>query len=118
MKILACVLMLCLFNVLFAATYQVTLITPSGVATIYIPDDVNILDAAEEAGLDLPYSARDGTDSTAAGFLEKGTVEHIVDKNKKIFLNDNQIKNGFILTDVAYPTSNCVIKTHEEGNLY
>lgn len=42
-------------------SFQVTFRTPEGEEeTIEVPDDQYILDAADDAGLDLPYSCRSG----------------------------------------------------------
>merc|ERR1712216_126838 len=67
-----------------AKAFTVTLETPDGTQTIECPDDVYVLDKAEEEGIDLPDQS---------------------------FLDDDQMGAGFVLTCVVYPTSDCTIVT-------
>lgn len=82
--------------------------------TIECPDNKFILEAAEDNNIDLPYSCRAGSCSTCLGKVKKGTI----DQPDQTFLDEEQINNGFVLTCVAYPTSDVTISTHEEENLY
>ena len=97
------------------ARYEITLIMPEGKApTFKCRGREYILDQAEDKGIDLPVSCRAGACSTCACILSSGRI----DQSDQIFLDQDQINEGFLLLCVSYPRSDCDIVTHCEADLY
>ncbi|MBF1999420.1 MAG: 2Fe-2S iron-sulfur cluster binding domain-containing protein [Synechococcales cyanobacterium C42_A2020_086] len=97
------------------ATYQVHLISKKYNLDVTLPvdEDTSILEAAEDNGIDLPFSCQSGSCSSCVGKLIDGEV----DQSEQVFLDEEQVAKGFVLLCVSYPRSDCTIRTHQEAYL-
>jgi ferredoxin len=79
-----------------------------------IPENQTILSAAQEAGLDLPYSCSAGVCTTCAAQLLEGSV----DQTDGMGVSPELQAQGYALLCVAYPRSNLRIETEKEDIVY
>lgn len=92
----------------------ITIQSEEGIESFECPETEYILDAAEDAGIPLPYSCRAGACCSCAAKIIAGEV----DQSDQSFLDDDQIAQGYALLCVAYPKTDVVISPDAEEELY
>ena len=73
--------------------------------TIECAEDDYILEAAEEAGMRLPYDCRSGTCTTCMQFQLEGEM----DQDLAFALDDDDLEQGWRLICIGSPLSDCVL---------
>ena len=96
------------------ATYSVEIHHQDSVHTLSVDERQTILEAAQAAGLDLPFSCGAGVCTTCAALVMEGTVSQEDSMGVSKELQDQ----GFALLCVAYPRSDLKIETGKENTVY
>ena len=95
-----------------AATYEVTFEREG--ETLAVRENQTILEAGEDAGMELPYSCRQGQCISCAGHItDGGNAEEYVIHDTQEMLEDTELEEGYTLTCVAYPTRDLSIEAGE-----
>ncbi|MEP6519124.1 2Fe-2S iron-sulfur cluster-binding protein [Microcoleus vaginatus] len=95
-------------------TYTVELIHQGSTYTVEVPEDKQILRAANAAGIELPSSCNAGVCTTCAGKIIEGKV----DQADGMGVSPDLQEEGYVLLCVAYPRSNLKIETEKEDIVY
>ncbi|CAM9902528.1 unnamed protein product [Phaeothamnion confervicola] len=94
------------------AGFAVTLDFEGTTHQLRCPGEKTLLEAALDAGVELPHSCMSGSCLTCPGRLLSGAV----DQSEGV-LDDEQQAKGLILTCVSYPTSDLRFTTIDESEL-
>ncbi len=97
-----------------ANTYTVKIQHQGTLHTLSVPEDQTILAAAQDAGLDLPYSCSAGVCTTCAAQITSGTV----DQADGMGISPDLQAQGYALLCVAYPRSDIQLETDKEDVVY
>ena len=89
---------------------EVEVILNKQTVKVFVPADKTILDSLVEAGYDPPYSCTSGACSTCVAKVISGNVE----MDACHALDDDEIKNGYILSCQAHPTSTNVKISYDD----
>jgi ferredoxin len=94
--------------------HEVELVHDGETVSLSVPEDEYVLDAAEDAGLELPYSCRQGQCTSCVGKLLDGEI----DQSEGTALDPMQESDGYALLCISYPTSDCRIETEAQDDMF
>jgi len=97
-----------------ATSYTVEINHQGTTHTISVPEDKTVLAAAQEAGLDLPFSCSAGVCTTCAALITEGDV----DQTDGMGVSPDLQAQGYALLCVAYPRSDLKVETEKEDIVY
>lgn len=97
-----------------ATAHEIELHHQDGSISLTVDEDEYILDAAEEAGLELPYSCREGQCTSCVGKVLDGDIDH----SEGTALDPMQRDDGFALLCITYPRSDCTIETEAQDDMF
>jgi ferredoxin len=95
-------------------TYTVEINHQGQTHTIQVAESQTILDAAQNAGIDLPFSCSAGVCTTCAAQILSGEVE----QNDGMGVSPELQAEGYALLCVAYPRSNIKLESNKEEIVY
>ena len=101
-------------SLVMSSQYSVEILHQGTTYTLTVPDDRTILDAAQAAGIDLPFSCSAGVCTTCAAKLIEGEVE----QGEGMGLSPDLQREGYALLCVAYPRSPIRLETEKEDEVY
>jgi ferredoxin len=91
-------------------SHEVTIEFDGETHELDVDDEEYILDAGLDAGLDLPYSCREGNCTTCTGKLLEGEV----DQSDGMALDKEDREDGYVLLCSSYPRDECHIQAGDE----
>ncbi|ELS02501.1 ferredoxin, (2Fe-2S) [Xenococcus sp. PCC 7305] len=95
-------------------TYNVEINHQGTTQTIQVAEDKNILEAAVEAGIDLPFSCSAGVCTTCAAQISEGEVS----QSEGMGLSPDLQAEGYALLCVSYPRSDIKLESNKEEEVY
>lgn len=95
-------------------THEVEIQKNGTTETVDVDEDVSVLEAVEEAGIEIQHSCRSGSCTSCVARVEEGEIE----QPRAMGLDPTQKEEGYALLCVAYPRSDCRIVADVQDELF